>query len=143
MLPSLLDEYLHEEMAQIHHLGEKVRYGTDYEVPDLLKLSCAYEKLALRLLGRGLVKQAFLFLADAARCCTASYNNWTDTEWGEILCKPLRGRFFAVYSQCKDLVRQYPALRYAWEASGLRQTCIYINDPFDVFGLEWDGSPGG
>jgi len=142
MIPSQFNDYLNEELQHINQLGERVRYGTYYEVHDLLALSSAFEKLALSVLGMGKVEQGFQLLAQAAFCCTASENNWTDTEWGEMLCKPLRGRFFAMFCQCKDLVRSYPGLRYLWESSKLRQTCDYVTSPDRVFEIEWNGICG-
>lgn len=141
MIPSQMDAYVQEEMEQINRIIDRVRYGTYHEVGDLLKVSSAYEKLAIRLLDLGQAESAFLLLADAAHCCTASRNNWEDTEWGEILCKPLRGRFFAMFCACKDLVRQYPRLRLAWERSGLQETCDHLTHAFRCFEIEWSGEP--
>lgn len=139
MVPSQIDTYIHEELEQIQSIIDKVRYGTYHEVHDLLQLSSAYEKLALNLLSLGQVSDAFRMLVDAAHCCTASYNNWEDTEWGDLLCRPLRGRFFAMYSLCKELVRKHPKLHFEWEISGLQQTSDHITYPFKVFELEWNG----
>ena len=123
MLPSEVNTFIHEELDKIDRLGDSVRYGTHHEVHDLLLLSSAYEKLALRLLDLGRIEDAFIQLSQAALCCPASWNNWEDTEWGEMLCKPLRGRFFAMFCACKDLVREYPRLRYSWAKSGLQEAC--------------------
>ena len=126
MIPSQLKAYISEEVQHLNRINERVRYGTYHEVGDLLKVSCAYEKLALSLLDLGQTKAAFLLLAEAAHCCTASYNNWHETEWGDVLEKPLRGRFFAMFCACKDLVREYPRLQYVWENSGLQQDCNHL-----------------
>ena len=136
MIPSQIDAYIHEEIEHLKRVSDRVRYGTYHEVGDLLKVSCAYEKLARNLLDLDQRRAAFHFLAEAAHCCTASHNNWEDTEWGEVLCKPLRGRFFAMFCACKDLLRKYPKLQYAWEESGLRQTCDHLNFAVRLFELE-------
>jgi hypothetical protein len=126
MLPSEVNTFIHEELDKIDRLGDSVRYGTYHEVHDLLQLSSAYEMLAIRLLDLGRMEDAFIQFSQAALCCPASWNNWEDTEWGEMLCKPLRGRFFAMYCTCKDLVRAYPRLRYCWAKSGLQEACKEI-----------------
>ena len=121
MIPSLINEYIQEEMKRIHQVEENVRYGTRYEVHDLLKLSNAYEKLALVLQGLGESDTAFNAYSKAALCCSASDNNWEDTEWGELLFGPLRRRFFEMFSACKDLIHFYPKLQYYWANSGLQE----------------------
>lgn len=139
MIPSELNAYINEEVLRLNRISDNVRYGTYHEVGDLLKVSSAYEKLALNLLDMGQTETAFLLLAEAAHCCTASHNNWEDTEWGEILCKPLRGRFFAMFCACKDLVRKNPKLQYVWEDSGLQQACDHLSYAARCFELECYG----
>lgn len=138
MIPSELNAFVNEETAHLMRINDQVRFGTCHEVSDLLKLSRAYEKLALKLLGLGQTDTAFQLIADAALCCTASDNNWLETEWGDILEKPLRGRFFAMFCQCKDLVRKYPKLRYMWEQSGLQQACDHVTFAYRLFEIEWN-----
>lgn len=53
MIPSQMDAFVQEEMGQINRIIDRVRYGTYHEVGDLLKVSSAYEKQALRLLDLG------------------------------------------------------------------------------------------
>ena len=142
MLPSEVNAFIHEEVQQLNRISDGVRYGTYHEIGDLLKVSSSYEKLALNLLNMGQTETAFLLLAESAHCCTASRNNWEDTEWGEILCKPLRGRFFAMFCACKELVRKNPKLQYAWEDSGLQQACDDITYAYKRFEIEWNGDSG-
>ena len=73
----------------------------------------------------------------AALCCLSS-NVWEDTEWGDVLCKPLLGRFFAMFCICKDLVRKYPRLKYNWDESGLRDSLIRVTWAFDCFENNWN-----
>ena len=56
--------------------------------------------------------------------------------WDSGLCKPLRGRFFAMFCLCKDLVRKYPKHRFAWDRSGLQQQCDFITFPDRMIELE-------
>ena len=142
MIPSEITDFLHKELEGINRLSDRIRYKTYHEVHDLLQVSSAYEKLGTQLLDLGQIEDAFIQFSQAALCCTASGNNWTDTEWGEMLCKPLHGRFFAMFCQCKDLVRKYPKLRFAWEESGLQQQCDFITYPDRVFEIEWNGMSG-
>ena len=142
MLPSEVNTFLHEELDKINRLSDRIRYNTCHEVHDLLEWSCAYEKLALQLLDLGQVEDAFRQLSQAALCCTASWNNWEDTEWGYVLCKPLRGRFFAMFCASKDLVRKYPMLQYVWEDSGLQEACDHLTDAYRCFELECYGDSG-
>jgi hypothetical protein len=142
MIPSQLDAYIHEEVQHLNCICDRVRYGTCHEVGDLLNVSTAYEKLALNLLDLGRREEAFLLLAEAAHCCTASPNNWRETEWGDVLEKPLRGRFFAMFCACKDLVRKYPNLQYAWNDSGLQQACDHLTDADRCFEIDWNGDSG-
>jgi hypothetical protein len=142
MIPSEINSFIREELDRINRLSDRVRYDTYHEVHDLLQVSSAYEKLGLDLLGLGQTEDAFVQFTQAALCCCASSNNWTDTEWGEVLCKPLRGRFFAMFCQCKDLVRKYPKLRYAWDESELQQTCSFVTYADRCFEIEWDGIYG-
>ena len=142
MIPSEIVSFLHEELDNINRLSDRIRYKTNHEVHDLLQVSAAYEKLGLQLLVLGQIEDAFIQFTQAALCCTASGNNWRETEWGPVLEKPLRGRFFAMFCQCKDLVRKYPKLRFAWEESGLQGECNYITYADRCFEIEWDGQSG-
>ena len=126
MIPSEIADFLHKELDILNRLSDRIRYKTYHEVHDLLQVSCAYEKLGLRLLDLGQIEDAFIQFSMAALCCTGSGNNWRETEWGDVLEKPLRGRFFAMFCQCKSLVRRYPKLQYSWEESGLQSECNYI-----------------
>ena len=98
MIPSEITAFLQKELDGINRLSDRIRYKTYHEVHDLLQVSSAYEKLALRLLDLGRPEDAFTQLSQAALCCTASGSNWRETEWGPVLEKPLRGRFFAMFS---------------------------------------------
>ena len=139
MLPSEINAFLHEELDKIDRMSDRIRYKTHHEVYDLLEVSSAYEKLAHQLLDLGQTEDAFLQLSQAALCCTAaSWYNWKDTEWGEMLCKPLRGRFFAMFCTCKDLVRKYPRLRFTWEQSGLQSACDHITYAYRTFENAWN-----
>lgn len=142
MIPSQLKAYINDEIQQLNRINDSVRYGTYHEVNDLLKVSSAYEKLALNLLDLGKAEEAFLLLAEAAHCCTASLNNWRETEWGDVLEKPLRGRFFAMFCACKDLVRKHPKLKYVWEDSGLQQACNHLTYADRCFEIAWNGDSG-
>lgn len=142
MIPSQLKAFISEEIEHLKQINDLVRYGTNHEIGDLLKVSCAYEKLALNLLDLGKVEEPFLLLAQAAYCCTVSPNNWRETEWGDVLEKPLQGRFFAMFCACKDLVRKYPRLQYVWEDSGLQQTCNHLTYADRCFEIAWDGDSG-
>ena len=109
MIPSEVTAFMHQSIGEIDRISDKVRYGTRFEVSDLLQLSSAYEKF-----GRELCN---------------SYNNWTyDDEFGASLCRPLRGRFFAMFCQCKDLVRKYPRLKYSWAETGLDRTLSCVTE---------------
>ena len=142
MIPAEINDFILGEMDVINRQMDRIRYGSPHEVGDLLRLSSAYEKLALQLLDLDQKADAFFLFSEAAHCCTASGNNWQDTEWGEMLCKPLRGRFFAMFCQCKDLVRKYPELRFAWDTSGLQRTCDDITYPDRVIEAEWEADSG-
>ena len=142
MIPSEVTAFRHQSIDEIERISNRVRYGTRFEISDLLQLSSAYEKLGLQLLELGQIDDAFIQFSEAALCCTASGNNWRETEWGDVLEKPLRGRFFAMFCQCKDLVRTYPRLQYAWEKSGLQQECNYLTYADRCFEIEWNGASG-
>lgn len=127
MIPSQVTAFIHQSLDEIDSLSDKIRYGSRFEVRDILEVSSSYEKLGLRLLDLGRVEEAFLQIAQAAECCCcASDINWIYLdEYGESLCRPLRGRFFAMFCQCKDLLRKYPRLKYTWEESGLDRSRPY------------------
>ena len=135
MLPSEVTDYLNAELDAINRLLGRIRYRTAYELSDIFRASQAYEKLAVRLLDLGQVEEAFEQYVQAARCCLFS-NEWDDTEWGEVLCKPLRGRFFAMFNECKDLVRKYPRLQYNLDVSRLQASRARITHPFALFDRE-------
>ena len=101
MIPSEVTDYIHAELEAIDRQADSIRYRSEQERGGILKLSQAYEKLAVGLLRLGRIEDAFEQYARAAQCCLQS-SEWDDTEWGEILCKPLRGRFFAMFCVCKD-----------------------------------------
>ena len=129
MIPSEITAFIHQSLDEIDKLVDNVRYGTRFEVSDLLQLSSAYERLARRLMGLGRYKDALFQFAQAADCCCRSDNNWTyNDEFGASLCRPLCGRFFAMFCQCKDLIRQYPRLKYSWAETGLEQTLDYVTE---------------
>ena len=142
MIPSEIASFLHTELDNINFMSNRIRYKTNHEVHDLIQVSSAYEKLGLRLLDLGQTEDAFIQFSQAALCCTASGNNWRETEWGDVLKKPLKGRFFAMFCQCKDLVRKYPKLRFAWEESGLQSECNHITYAYRCFEIEWNGASG-
>lgn len=141
MIPSMITAYVQAELNAINHLSDRIRYRTEYETDDLLRISRMYEKLAVGLLRLGQTEDAFEQFAQAAQCCLAS-SDWEDTEWGEILCKPLRGRFFAMLGQCKDLIRKHPRLKYIWEESGLQQSCDHVTYAFRCFETSWNDMAG-
>ena len=141
MIPSEVTAHLHAELDAINRLVDSIRYRTVYERGDIFRVSQAYEKLAVRLLNLGRIEDAFEQYAHAAQCCLSS-NEWQDTEWGEILCRPLRGRFFAMYCECKDLVRKCPRLKYNWEESGLQRSCNSVTYASRCFENEWDADAG-
>ena len=137
MIPSEVTAYLHDELDAINRLVDRIRYRTVHERGDILRVSQAYEKLAVRLLDLGHADDAFEQYAQAALCCLSS-NEWNDTEWGETLCRPLEGRFFAMFCECKDLVRKYPRLRFNWDESGLQQSCDSVTFALRCFRDEWN-----
>ena len=127
MVPSEFNAFLQEELEAIHKLDEAIGYFTGHEVSDLLRLSSACERLALRLMDLGHVREAFMQYATAADCCLWCTDiHWIDRDYDFTVCKPLRGRFFAMFSQCKELVRSHPSLELAWEESGLQRSCDSI-----------------
>ncbi len=129
MIPSEVTAFIHQSIDAIDSISDKVRYGTRFEVSDLLQLSSAYEKFGRQLLALGKYEDAFFQFAQAAECCCGSENNWTyRDELGASLCRPLRGRFFAMFCQCKDLVRKYPGLKYSWAETGLDQTLDCVTE---------------
>lgn len=141
MIPSEVTAYLHAEMDAIDRMADKIRYRSVYERGDIFRVSQAYEKLAARMIDLGRTEDAFELYVQAAQCCISS-TEWKDTEWGEILCKPLRGRFFAMYCECKELVRKYPHLKYNWNDSGLRSSLNSVTYAFDCFEIEWNAGSG-
>ena len=130
MIPSQVTAFIHQALGEIDALSDKIRYGSHFEVGDLLEVSSAYERLGKQLLDLGQIEDAFLQFAQAAECCcSATDHNWEYiAEYGYRLRSPLRGRFFAMYSQCKDLVRKYPRLRFNWEESGLTDSLGYVTE---------------
>ena len=82
MIPSEIASFLHKELDNINCLSDRIRYKTAHEIHDLLQVSSAYEKLAYQLLDLGQIEDAFIQFSQAALCCTASGNNWRETEWG-------------------------------------------------------------
>ena len=139
MIPSEVNAFMLEDLARIERLIDGVRYGTDHEIGDILRVSQAFERLGIRLMGVGRPEDAFRMFARAAGFCCSSDDNWLDTDYGEMLCRPLRGRFFAMFNRCRELVRQYPKLRLAWAASGLQESCDLINAPVRL----WDAENAG
>lgn len=137
MIPSEVEAFMEEDLEEIDRLIDGIRYGTDWEVHDILQVSSAYEKLGIRLLGVGRTQEAFLQFARSAECCCTSRNNWEDGEYGEQLCRPLRGRFFAMFYACRDLVRRYPSLRYAWVDTDLRESYDSVTAAFRRWTVEW------
>jgi len=141
MLPGEVTAYLHDELDAIFQQADRIRYRTAYERGDILRVSQAYEKLAVRLLDLGRIEEAFEQYVQAAQCCLSSLE-WDDTEWGEVLCRPLRGRFFAMFCACKDLLRKYPRLKHDWDESGLRQSHGIVSYPFDCLRNECENDSG-
>lgn len=136
MIPSEVSDYIHAELQVIGRMTDSIRYYSVHERQDIIRLSQAHEKLAVGLFRLGRIEEAFGQYAQAARCCLCG-SEWQDTEWGEILCKPLRGRFFAMFCTCKDMVREYPRLKYNWDKSELRSSFSYVTYPFHCFEINW------
>ena len=76
MIPSEVTSFMHQSLDEIDRLIDKVRYGTRFEVRDLLQVSEAYERFGFRLLELGRIEDAFNQFAQAADCCCRSENNW-------------------------------------------------------------------
>ena len=129
MIPSQISACLCEEQAAIDALRARIGYGTSHEIRDILEVSSACERLGHRLLQLGAVEAAFLQYVDAARSCLhCSERLWYETDDGfETLCAPLRGRFFALFLECKELARQHAGLEYAWTSSGLQASANYLS----------------
>lgn len=138
MIPSQVTAFIHQALGVIDALSDKIRYGSHFEVGDLLEVSSAYERLGMQLLDLGQVEDAFLQFAQAAECCcSASERNWSyDDELGASLCRPLRGRFFAMFSQCKDMVRKYPRLNYIWEETCLDRALDCVTEVDQTIAME-------
>ena len=138
MIPSQVTAFIHQALGEIDALSDKIRYGSHFEVGDLLEVSSAYERLGKQLLDLGQIEDAFLQFAQAAECCcSATERNWEYiAEYGYRLRSPLRGRFFAMYSQCKDLVRKYPRLKYTWEETGLDRALDRVTEVDQSIAIE-------
>ena len=119
MIPSEVNAFVDSEMELIDRLAERIRYRTDHETGDILRVSRAYERLAIRLLDLGRYEDAFFQYAQAAECCCSG--EWRDCEDYDDLAPALRGRFFAMYARCRDITRQHPRLRYSWQETGLSE----------------------
>ena len=132
MIPSEVASHLHAELSEIDRLVERIRYQTPHERGDIFRVSQAYEKLAVRLQDMGLIEDAFVQLAQAAKCCLLS-SEWAETEWGDVLCRPLQGRFFAMFCACKEMARKYPRLKYAWAESGLQGACNRVTHALRLY----------
>ena len=117
---SEMNAYMRESIQEFDELEAKVRYGTRFEIQDILDLSGAYERFGCRMLEFGRMLDAFFVFATAAECCCRSENGWRyNDEYGSILCGPLRGRFFAMFCRCKEMLRDYPWLESSWKQTGL------------------------
>lgn len=127
MIPSQIDEFVRESLDEIDCLIDRVRYNTWYEIGDILNVSRGYERLGRRLLDLGEVEDAFFQFAQAAECCFLG-DNWEDYEDYEDLCRPLRGRFFAMLGICRELVREYPVLKYSWGRTGLQRSLAAVTE---------------
>lgn len=127
MIPSEISAFIQEEQEFITRIEQQIGYHTWHEVPDIIRLSRAYERLAIRLEGLGMYAEALVHYAEAADCCLNTMDeNWIDRDYDFTVCRPLRGRFFAMFSECQDMVRCYPELRYVWENTGLEAHCESI-----------------
>ena len=138
MIPSEVTAFMQASAETLDRLGAAVRYGTRFEVQDLLQLSSAYEKFAFQLLDLGRIADAFLQLARAADCCCRTDSGWTyNDEYGESLCRPLRGRFFAMFCQCKELLRNYPKFKPFWNKSRLDRDMDEVTEVERNIHREW------
>lgn len=126
MLPCEVNALISESQAKIDRLIDGIRFNTYYEVSDILEVCGAYEQLGISLLNLSKIDEAFRQFAKAAECCCTCGNNWEDFEDYESLCPPLREEFYAMYDRCKNLVRQYPQLRHAWNESGLSDYLSWV-----------------
>ena len=123
MIPSEIHSFMQNELEGIKRLSANIGYGTWHEVRDILRVSRAYEKLGLWLIELGRNIDAFNQFVAAAQCCLwCTSECWEDTDEGEILCSPLRGRFFAMFGKCKELTRSCPNTKRLWKGSGLQES---------------------
>ena len=132
MIPSLVNDFINEELDKINLIRDKIGYGTRHEIPDIMRVSNAYERLAGQLLELGRTLDAFIQLTRAAQCCLCcSSEHWIDMEDYETICNPLRSRFFAMFCRCKNMVRSNPELGFEWEKSGLQKSADSISYRYD------------
>ncbi len=113
MVPSLVREFAQPLVERINMLAEtRVRNVFD-EPGHILALSRAHEALARYLEALGYRISAFrewVAAAHVCRCCDDFW--WADCDEGFILMKPFAGRFFAMYAECRRLLRENPDLRH-------------------------------
>jgi len=123
MIPSQVTAFISEELEEIETLTDRIGFGTHHEIQDILQVSSSYEKFGHGLLALGKPEEAFIQYARAAKCCLrCSERHWHVYEYYETVSKPLRARFFAMYLECKELVRKYPYLELEWDKSGLEES---------------------
>ena len=72
MIPSEVTDYIHAELEAIDRQADSIRYRSEQERGGILKLSQAYEKLAVGLQRLGRIEDAFEQYARAAQCCLQS-----------------------------------------------------------------------
>lgn len=126
---SEMNAYMRESIQEFDELDAKVRYETRFEIQDILDLSGAYERFGCRMLEFGRVLDAFFVFARAAECCCDSKSGWRyNDEYGSILCGPLRGWFFAMFSRCKEMLRDYPWLESSWKQTRLDRCMGYVTE---------------
>ena len=139
MIPSVLSEVVAPYLERIIELKEGIRYFTEYEVGDLLALSRAHERLGQVLLHLDSPMEAFREFAKAADCCLmCSDGHWIDRDRDFTVCRPLRGRFFAMYERCADMARRIPHLEHHLQETGLYGSREAITRAERVWRAEFD-----
>ena len=119
MIPSLVNEMkvpYEEKIARIEAQDDEDEVGW------LLARSRSWEEYARFFLNLGYFKQAYRCYENAAEVCTyCSDRLWLQGESCDFPTLPLLYRFLAMHNRCRRLIREHPALGYAYEGSQIQR----------------------
>jgi hypothetical protein len=137
MVPSLVARFAQPLLDRIAEIESRLPCGFQQQPRYLTELSRAYEDLGRCYERLDHIREAFdAYVAAADTVTNVDDFWWCDCDEGFLLSNPFRGRFFAMFAECRRLFRKYPALKDAASFEELIHDYKYVSAVTDIWHAE-------